>query len=605
MRADRKRWLFAWGVPSFIALLLLLLFLAVSLPYPITGPIGSVRQITGWQLDDVPVSLPHSLQRVSARTPLTLSADFTPESGDYLYLKTVYTPCEVYADGELIFSYGQTGSYPAFLIDPPTKIALLPLPETGRKMTLTMRLLSPSQRNSLTLYPVLCGSANAIMERLFSEMWFTLFFSIILLAVGAILWLIAFALMRFDRAGISFFWLGLFALCVGVWSFGECNLSGLCIRSPSLLYTMAFMGMFTMPIPLLKFGVVVLGLHQAGPLQWTCRIMEAAVAIAILLQLTGTAAFSKTMYLFHLLIPISLCVFGGCILWESLLYKNAAARRFFLPVLVLFLFSLLEVANYYLWRLNVQKSFFFQLGVLAFLIIVSILCGYFMKDTFRLRVQNARLSYEIFLMEKQVEVQNRRYRLLSETSEQIRQQRHDLRHHIAVIQDFLENGETGELFSYLDTLSEKIPEEREQRLCENSAVNAVAVYYRQAALKAGIADCSIRLDIPEDIGRVPASELCVIIGNLLENATAACKGTEKPFIRMCSRTADGILTIALDNRFSFVKRGPDGSFLSSKPGGGIGLASIRSVAEKYGGGCRFEAKDGVFASSVYLRLTDS
>lgn len=604
MKGTGKGRFSTWGPPAAVAVLLLLLLLAVALPITKSGPVGSVRELTGWLLDGEPVSLPHTLQGLSPRTPLTLSARLLPESGDYIYFKTVYAPCEAYLDGELIFSYGQPGSYPAFLLDPPTQIALLPLPEAGRELTLTLRLLSPSQRSGLTLHPVLTGSANAIMERLFSEMWFTLFFAIILLALGVILWLIAFAVMRFDRAGVSFFWLGLFSLSAGFWSLGECNLSGLCIRNPPLLYVMAFMGMFALPIPLCRFGMAALGLRHWKLLQWACRVMEAAVAASILLQLLGIAAFCKTMYLFHTLLPLSFCVFGGCVLWESIRYRNAAARRFLLPSLVLALFSLLEVANYYFWRLNVQKSFFFQLGVLAFLVLVSILFGFIMKDTFRLRVQNARLSYEVFLMEKQVEVQNRRYRLLSETAGQIRQQRHDLRHHIAVIRGFLESGELRPLSSYLDALAANIPEEQDERLCENEAVNAVAVYYRGAAHKAGIEDCSICLDIPEDTGRVPPGEMCVLIGNLLENAVAACQGTEKPFIRMRSRLADGILTVTLDNRFLSVKPGPDGSFLSGKPGGGIGLHSIRSVAEKYGGSARFEARDGVFASSVYLRLTE-
>ncbi|RAZ94270.1 ATP-binding protein, partial [Klebsiella oxytoca] len=84
----------------------------------------------------------------------------------------------------------------------------------------------------------------------------------------------------------------------------------------------------------------------------------------------------------------------------------------------------------------------------------------------------------------------------------------------------------------------------------------------------GVTDCSIRLEIPEDTGSVPAHALCVVVGNLLENAVAACTGADAPFIRMRGRLADGILTIVMDNRYASVSRMPEGGFLSGKPGGG-------------------------------------
>ncbi len=122
----------------------------------------------------------------------------------------------------------------------------------------------------------------------------------------------------------------------------------------------------------------------------------------------------------------------------------------------------------------------------------------------------------------------------------------------------------------------------------------MALYYLDMASRFGIADCSIRLEIPEDTGSVPAHALCIVIGNLLENAVTACAGADAPFIRMRGRLSDGILTIVMDNRYASISRTPEG---------GIGLLSVRSIAEKYGGGCRFEAADTVFSSSVYLRLS--
>ncbi|MEY8336998.1 GHKL domain-containing protein [Lachnospiraceae bacterium 62-35] len=560
-----------------------------------------VRTIKEWQMDGQVVSLPHTFQNLSPATPLSLTAQLNWEGGDYLYLKTVYAPLKVFVDGRLIFEYGQSGSYPAFLLDPPTKVALFPLPDTARTVTFQMEYLSPTQRSSATLHPVIIGTSTDIVSQLFGQMGFSLFFSIVLIALGLILALISFILIRLEQTGISFFWLGMFSLATGFWVFGECNLTGLFIPNPFLLYLMAFTGLFTMPIPLIKFCLVLPDIHEKYLLKALCLVLECCVSLALFFQLAGIFSLSKTMYLFHVLIPLTLCISASFLLRESIQYRNLTASRFFLPLSVLAFFALIEVGNYYLFHFDVQKSFFFQIGVLLFIIMTSILCGYFIRDTLTLRARNRQLSYEVSLMEKQVSYQKERYQLLSETSAQIRQQRHDLKHHLTVIQSWLDRREPDRIAPYVDELSAKIPEEPFQTLCENEAVNAVALHYQTSAQNAGIA-CMICLDIPRDTGTVPESSLCVIVGNLLENAITACREADKPFIRIQSRFSDGILTITMDNNYSSLFQEEDGTFRSTKAGGGIGLASIHSIVQKHGGNCRFQAENGIFFSSIYLRL---
>ena len=586
----------------FLALTVLLLG-AVLLFRPERNTHDGVETVSDWRMDGEEIRLPETFPCPSSRTPLTLTVRICPKPGDYLYLKTVYTPVRLYADGKLIFAYGQDGDFPAFLLDPPTKTALVPLPETGHEVTLTLEYLSPSQRDAAALHPLLLGSPDQIVAGLFSEMGFSLFFSVFLLALGLIMVLVSMIFLRFGSSGTAFFWLGLFSLCTGAWSFGECNLTGLLVGNAPLLYLMAFLGLFTFAIPLLRFILVVLRPHAGPFLEALCAFMVLCVCGAAALQLFGVVSLSRSMYLFHVLTPACLCILAGTALWESIRFQNRMARRLLWPMAVLALFALLEVANYYLFRLDVQKSFFFQVGVLVFVTMVSIQCGYFMAEALALLEENHRLEKELSLLERQARMQEEHYRRITEASLQEKQQRHDFRHHTAALRRLLEKGETHAAAVYLDALIAPSAGESLPPVCQNETVNAVALHYLDMAVRSGVTDCSIRLEIPEDTGSVPAHALCVVVGNLLENAVAACAGADAPFIRMRGRLADGILTIVMDNRYASVSRMPEGGFLSGKPGGGIGLLSVRSIAEKYGGGCRFEAEDTVFSSSVYLRLS--
>lgn len=549
------------------------------------------------------VALPCGLDPSSPRSTVVLSAEVTPNPGDSLYVKTVYAPLRVYIDGSLAYEYGHGRLFPTFLSDPPTNVAIVPITEFGHPISLRLEYLSPVSRDRLALHPVLMGSSDAITDQLFSEMGFSLFFSVTLLALGIILLFLSLLVTRLHRAGLSFFWLGLFSLSVGAWVLGECNLTAVFLHNPPLLYLMAFIGLFSFSIPLFKFVLLISGLQHKKPVVIMGHILTFCLMGALLLQLTGLVQFTQSMYLFHILQPLALCILGGSIFMEAVPRHNPTARRFAFPMLVLAVFSILEVANYYILRLTSQMSLFFQIGVLIFVFMVILICGDYVKNAFTAQSERQRLEYENHLMERQIAVQKERYATLTQIDAEIRAQRHDMRHQFIVLRRFAENGDLDKLSEYLDTLTVNIPVPL-LRYCENETVNAVASYYAALAQKAGIKDCDISLEIPEQTGRVPENTLCIIIGNLLENALEACRYVQEDssFIHIKSRLHYGTLTIVMDNSFQSVALSADGHFLSHKQGGGTGLRSITAAAEKYDGGTQFMAAGNRFSSSVYLQL---
>lgn len=598
-----------WLPLLLITGLLASLLISACFFQPKSHPNSTVTQVTDWslQMDQNPSATPLTLpQSISAEhgAVLTLSSAIRYHSGDYLYLKTVYAPVRVYLDDVLIYQYGQKPTMPSFMPDPPTKVAMLPLTSGDGSSELHLEFTAPTQRNSISLHPVLIGTSTDIMKHLFSEMSFSLFFSAVLLVMGFILFLAAAAMIRLESMGISFFYLGLFGILTGLWFACECNLTGLFIDNAVLLYLLDFTGLFTLSIPLLKFGLKILQLHHQLPLRCTCMVLEISVCAALILQLTGTVAFSRSMYLFHILVPFSLCLFGALILLDAVKYKNKMARRFMIPISAVAFFSLLEVMNYYVFRTGIQITFFFQIGVLLFLVAASILCGFFMRDALAIKAKNHQLSYELALIERQMELQRTHYLTLSKAADEIRIHRHDFRHHLAVIREYNQNNDRDKLEQYLNELSDHIPSGKLRRFCENDAVNAIAIYYCDLARENHLPEPVIHLNIPQDTGNVPASDLCVVLGNLLDNAIHACLSLpeDSSFIRLQSRLQYDILTITLDNPYSFVDQRRDGSFRSTKSGGGTGLLSIQTIAERYGGNSEFKAENGVFSASVYLHL---
>ena len=126
------------------------------------------------------------------------------------------------------------------------------------------------------------------------------------------------------------------------------------------------------------------------------------------------------------------------------------------------------------------------------------------------------------------------------------------------------------------------------------------LYVKEA--KAISAKVTVNIHIPAETG-INDADLCVVFGNCLKNAVEACGRLPRGegFITVKAQFDGDMLGFTVDNSFDGEIRKDGDLFLSGKrEGAGIGIASVRAVARKYGGLTRFEAKDGAFQASVLL-----
>ena len=99
--------------------------------------------------------------------------------------------------------------------------------------------------------------------------------------------------------------------------------------------------------------------------------------------------------------------------------------------------------------------------------------------------------------------------------------------------------------------------------------------------------------------------MCLVLSNLLENALEASLRTA-PARRRIALTAylhgNSLVLIQVENTYDGVIREKGGVFLSSKrKGDGVGLQSVRHIAEKSGGVSTVTYQDGLFCAKVMLR----
>lgn len=199
-------------------------------------------------------------------------------------------------------------------------------------------------------------------------------------------------------------------------------------------------------------------------------------------------------------------------------------------------------------------------------------------------------------------MQQARYDGLRAAINQTRQARHDMRHHLHILQSFVAQGNWKGLAEYLDGVQGSIPD-AELSLCENMAVDSVAGYFAALYREHGI-PITFSLDLPAQLP-VPETDLCPVLSNLLENAMEAGLRTapERRRTRVQAHLhSDHMVLLSVENAYDGKVREKDGVLLSAKrPGEGVGLQAVRHTAEKNGGYSRFHYGDGIFAVNVMLR----
>lgn len=216
----------------------------------------------------------------------------------------------------------------------------------------------------------------------------------------------------------------------------------------------------------------------------------------------------------------------------------------------------------------------------------------------------SRMQAEQQAIAAQLDLQRREYEDICKKMELGRAYRHDMRHHLTVLAGLAGNENNEEITRYINDLDERIQETEQETYCENVTANAVLSSYLGMAKEA---ECTVASTI-----RIPAElpfdvlDICAVLANALENAIAACREisvVEDRRIELIAVFEDsGKFVLSTINpskdSVSFDKEGLPLVVRSGEHG--IGLKSIKSIADTYHGLFRCEYKEEKFHLSVVL-----
>lgn len=188
---------------------------------------------------------------------------------------------------------------------------------------------------------------------------------------------------------------------------------------------------------------------------------------------------------------------------------------------------------------------------------------------------------------------------------QMRGWRHDYHNHIQAMKAHLAFSQVEELSCYLDNLNQDLVEIDVVLKTGNVMVDAI-LNSKLSLIRTHDIDVHAKATVP-DVLSVSEIDLCVIIGNLLDNAMEACLKLPLPeqrFIRIYMGQLKGQLYISVSNAVGGAVKKQGRRYLSTKDGHshGFGLLRVDRIAEKYKGYVNRQNEEGVFATEILLPL---
>ena len=320
--------------------------------------------------------------------------------------------------------------------------------------------------------------------------------------------------------------------------------------------------------------LVGLALYETIIKKINITFMHVIVSIMIL-ALTG---YSVYRFSYMIIVWIFLCF-----IWNH--YHFLKEERIFSTIIILLYLGILFLGVYY--------DGFIASGIAA---LIFILLEYLLQRIMK-REEDKTIIYQNKLMKQQMDEIENIYMTM-------RGWRHDYHNHLQSLKGFLSLNKVDQMKNYLNELETDLDSIDTLYHSGNLQLDSILNAKLSIAEKGQI---RIHCDasIPPQL-HVSDLDLCVILGNLLDNAIESCRKIKNPderFIRVYIGILKKQLYISITNATSeTVKQRTDHYFTTKRGDHGHGLKRVDQVVKKYDGYLNRQNEPGVFATEIVLPL---
>lgn len=320
--------------------------------------------------------------------------------------------------------------------------------------------------------------------------------------------------------------------------------------------------------------LIGLALYEAIIKKIQITFMHVIISTVIL----GIIGYS--VYRFSYMITVWILL---CFIWNH--YHFFKEERIFSVIVILLYLGIIFLGVYY------DGTVAGGIGALIF-----VLLEYLLQRIMK-REEDKTIIYQNKLMKQQMDEIENIYMTM-------RGWRHDYHNHIQSLKGYLSLNKVEQMKNYLNELETDLDSidtlYHSGNLQLDSILNA-----KLAIAEKGQIRIHCDASIPPQL-HVSDLDLCVILGNLLDNAIESCRKIKDPderFIRVYIGILKKQLYISITNATSeTVKQRTDHYFTTKRGDHGHGLKRVDQVVKKYDGYLNRQNEPGIFATEIVLPL---
>lgn len=284
--------------------------------------------------------------------------------------------------------------------------------------------------------------------------------------------------------------------------------------------------------------------------------------------------------------------------------KNRIANKIFLIYLCVPISSLGTMLTVFYSGIDVSRNTALRISMtcfFVFMIIGNMLLFYAFQQYSENLSENAKQQLELFIQKAEIE----RLTKISELNDNYNEMVHDASHYLKVLGQLAYEKKYSEICEVIEKLNGKLSRENIYEYSNHKMLNTILSEYSTKAQKADV-DFDVYVEPDCVLSHIQEVDLITMMGNLLDNALLAAtdRGAGASVIVRIFMQKDGKLcVIKVTNDFAGKLKRVQGQLVSTKKEKGIhgiGLTSIKKIAEQYNGYLEHYVEDKRFIAVIVL-----
>lgn len=239
--------------------------------------------------------------------------------------------------------------------------------------------------------------------------------------------------------------------------------------------------------------------------------------------------------------------------------------------------------------------------------LIFVLISMLMVTVVYMLMKNKMIEKQNDILQLQEEFSKKRYEELAESISKNNHLVHDINNHLIILKEYARNEDNENIYHYIEEIRRQYEVAPQKRWTEHQVIDFIL---NQKKMEAEQKDISVEIVSEKGIQvPIPKNEICVVLGNLLDNAIEATSKVEEglKWIKITIGKQNKMTFMKIENNYQcdpIIRNGEYQTIKENKNAHGYGIRSVRRIIKKYDGTINLEAEEHVFRVRILLQADE-